>query len=78
MQVANTKTPYKLVGCLVLIAVVVCTAGLRHQRVQRDASVEWHDVSVALMEVERAKADLHESMQQRITKEQTSTGLRQQ
>jgi len=47
-------------------------------RVQRDASVEWHDVSVALMEVERAKADLHESMQQRITKEQTGTGLRQQ
>jgi len=78
MRVAKLQTSHKLVACLVLVAVVVCAAGMRHQRVQRDATVEWHDVSVALMEVERAKADLHASMQQRISKEQNNTGLRQQ
>jgi len=49
MRVAKLQTSHKLVACLVLVAVVVCAAGMRHQ-----------------------------SMQQRISKEQNNTGLRQQ
>jgi len=74
MRVAKQPIAHKLIAGLVLTAIVICAAGIRHQQVQKDASVEWHDVSVALMEVERAKRDLHQSMQQRLIKGQNSSG----
>ena len=73
MPVARRPVAHKIIAGLVLAAVGICGAGLRHQQAQQDASVEWNDVSVALMEVERAKRDLHQSMQQRLAKEQQNT-----
>ena len=73
MPAANPKkTTRKVVGGLVVIAVIVWTAGLHHQKKQRDATVDWHQVSTALMEVESAKRELHESLQERIVREQQS------
>ena len=70
MREVSSKSGHKVVAFLVLVAVITCAAGLHHQRAKRNASIDWHDVSVALMEVEKAKTDLHQSMQQRITREQ--------
>lgn len=78
MREASSNSAHKVVAFLVVMAVITCAAGLRHQQAKHDASIDWHDVSVALMEVERAKAELHQSMQQRIVREQQGAGLRQQ
>ena len=79
MQAAdNKKTTRKVVGGLVIIAAIVCTAGLHHQKKQQDATVDWHRVSTALMEVETAKRELHQSLQERISREQPVPSLRQQ
>lgn len=67
---SNKKTTRKLVGGLVVIAFIVCGAGMHHQQKQRDATVNWHHVSTALMDVESAKRELHQSLQQRIVNEQ--------
>lgn len=75
---SNTKAARKLVGGLVVTAVITCTAGTLHQRKQQDATVDWHHVSTALMEVEGAKRELHLSLQQRINSEQQTPSLRQQ
>lgn len=78
MQAANSKkATRKLVAGLVVTAAIVCTAGLQHQRNQQDATVDWHRVSTALMEVETAKRELHQSLQQRIDSEQHTTALGQ-
>ena len=74
----NKKSSRKLVGGLVVTAIIVYTAGVQHQRKQQDATVDWHHVSTALMEVESAKRELHQSLQQRIVREQQTPSLRQQ
>ncbi len=74
----SRKTTRKVVASLVVTAVIICTAGLHHQKRQRDATVDWHHVSTALMEVESAKRELHQSLQDRIVREQQSPALRQQ
>ena len=78
MQQARNKTARRAVACLAVAAVAICAAGMHHQRKQSDASVDWQQVSTALMDVENAKRDLHSSLQQRLVKEQQSAGLRQQ
>ena len=79
MQAAdNKKTTRKIVGGLVITAAIVWTAGLLHQKRQQNASVNWHQVSTALMEVEGAKRDLHSSLQERISRESPAPSLRQQ
>ena len=72
----NKKSTRKLVGGLVVVAVVIYSAGSYHQRRQQDATVDWHHVSTALMEVESAKRELHQSLQQRIVREQETPSLR--
>ena len=72
----NKKSSRKLVGGLVVTAVIVYSAGVHHQRRQQDATVDWHQVSTALMEVESAKRVLHQSLQQRIVQEQQTPSLR--
>ncbi len=74
----NKKGTRKLVGGLVVTAVIVYSAGMHHQRRQQDATVDWHQVSTALMEVESAKRELHQSLQQRIVREQQTPSLRKQ
>jgi len=66
-----------IVTGLVITAVIVWTAGLLHQKRQQDAAVNWHQVSTAMMEVESAKRDLHQSLQERIGREQQAPSLRQ-
>lgn len=79
MQAADSKkTTRKVVAGLIVTAAVVCTAGFNHQKRQQDATVDWHQVSTALMEVESAKRELHQSLQNRIIHEQQTTALRQQ
>lgn len=77
-EVDHRKTTRKVVAGLVVTAVIICTAGLNHQKRQKDATVDWHHVSTALMEVESAKRELHQSLQDRIVREQQSPALRQQ
>ncbi len=72
----NKKNSRKMVGGLVVVAVIVYSAGVHHQRRQQDATVDWHQVSTALMEVEGAKRELHQSLQQRIAREQQTPSLR--
>ena len=74
----NKKGTRKLVGGLVVTAVIVYSAGMHHQRRQQDATVDWHQVSTALMEVESTKRELHQSLQQRIVREQQTPSLRKQ
>ncbi len=78
MQQTKNKAARRGVTCLALAAIAICVAGMHHQRKQSDASVDWQQVSTALMEVENAKRDLHNSLQQRIVKEQQTASLRQQ
>ena len=65
----NTKRARKITGGLVIAAAIVVTAGMHQQRKQQDATVDWHQVSTALMDVEGAKRELHESLQERISRE---------
>jgi len=77
MPAANPKkTNRKIAGGLVVVAVIVWTAGLHHQKRQQDATVDWRSVSTALMEVESAKRELHQSLQDRIIREQQTPSLR--
>ena len=80
MQAANhnKKGTRKLVGGLVVAAVIIYSAGSHHQRSQQDATVDWHQVSPTLMEVEGAKRELHQSLQDRIVREQETPALRKQ
>lgn len=75
-EASNKKRSRKLVGGLVVMAVIVYSAGSFHQQRQQDAAVDWHSVSTALMEVESAKRELHQSLQQRIVREQETPSLR--
>lgn len=78
MLAANPKrATRKIVAVLVVIAVIVWTAGLHHQKRQQDATVDWHQVSTALMEVESAKRELHQTLQKRMIDEQPSPARQQ-
>ena len=67
MPAANKKTANKVAACLMVIGIVISAAGLRHQRVQSDETIDWQQVSGTLMEMETAKRDLHQSLQQRLS-----------
>jgi len=62
----------RVVVCLLLSSILVCTAGVLHQRNQRAATVDWRQVSSTLLELEQAKRELHTSLQQRLAREQTA------
>ncbi len=78
MKAPNNKAGVRFVACLSVLAIGICAAGMHHQRKQADATVDWQQVSTALMDVENAKRELHDSLQQRLVKEQQSASLRQQ
>ncbi len=79
MQTADSKrTSRKVVASLVVAAAVIWTAGLNYKKKQHDATIDWHHVSTALMEVEGAKRELHLSLQERISREQQVPSLRRQ
>ncbi len=78
MPAANSKNnTRKAVAGLVVVAAVIWTAGLQHRQKQQDATIDWHQVSTALMEVESAKRDLHHSLQERLVQQQRPLSLRQ-
>ena len=72
MPAVSKRTAHKVVACLMVIGICISAAGLRHQRVERDETIDWQQVSGTLMEMETAKRDLHQSLQQRLTSDQPS------
>ena len=53
---------HKVVFLLLIIGIVLCLAGHRHQQQQRASEITWQDVNVALQSVETAKLELFQSL----------------
>ena len=70
MPAVNKKTANKVAACLMVFGIFISAAGLHHQRVQSDETIDWQQVSGTLMEMETAKRDLHQSLQQRLSSDQ--------
>lgn len=65
MRAARQRTAQRAVVALFLIGLVVAYAGNRHRNARLDAQVTWQDVSATLQDVETAKRDLFQSMQEK-------------
>jgi len=65
MLTANQRLARKMVVVLFVIGLAVAFAGARHQQARATAQVTWQDVSATLQDVEIAKRDLFQSMQEK-------------
>ena len=65
MLTANQRLARKMVVVLFVIGLAIAFAGARHQQAQVAAQVTWQDVSATLQDVEIAKRDLFQSMQEK-------------
>ena len=65
MLAVSQDTARQAVVVLFIIGLVVAFAGARHRQAQVTAQVTWQDVSATLQDVEIAKRDLFQSMQEK-------------
>lgn len=57
----------KLIVCLFVFGVILTVAGHYYQARRSAAQITWHDVNVELQNVESARVDLFDALNQKMT-----------
>ncbi len=66
----EVDTARRIIVCLFVFGLLLSFAGHRYQSHQRASSITWHDVNTELQQVETARVELFEALNQKIASRQ--------